>query len=304
MENLLRPTRPSPSASAPAAAEAVGRAGVRARPDQRRRPRRHRRYRLELGPSRRLRASRPRRDAALQREGALRARPRSGDARPPRPRGDRLGACRAPPLPRARHADAGGVGARARHRRAARGGERTRVHRLRRADHGRAGIAPLRRRGGAPVGPRRHLRHPQSRRHRRRSRRRQPRGDRHPQGADRHRRDVSARRPPARGSLGEAAQEGREDRCREPRRLEGAAIRREAALLRDRRHLAVAGAAAHAPEGLSAPRHASVLDSGGGGGGLLPHGRPPRDRIARTRSRSSRATAGRCFPTAPRSSIR
>ena len=39
-------------------------------------------------------------------------------------------------------------------------------------------------------------------------------------------------------------------------------------------------------------------------GGLLPHGRPPRHRIARIRSRSSRATAGRSSPTAPRCSSR
>ena len=94
---------------------------------------------------------------------------------------------------------------------AARGVQRPRVHRRRRGDHRRAGRAPQRRRGSAADGARRHLRHPRAGRHRRRPRRRQPRGRRHQGHQDRHRRDLSARRPAARGSL-------RQERSRRPRR--------------------------------------------------------------------------------------
>ncbi len=52
-------------------------------------------------------------------------------------------------------------------------------------------------------------------------------------------------------------------------------------LLRHRRHLALAGAPAHAPEGLSAPCHAPLLHRRRRSRRLLPDGRPARSRIAR-----------------------
>ena len=87
MENRSRPNSPKPLAQA-RRSQAERRADRELAPGRldRRRSGRHHRHRLELGPPRRLRAAGALADAALQREGAVRPRPRHRDARPPRSR--------------------------------------------------------------------------------------------------------------------------------------------------------------------------------------------------------------------------
>ena len=118
------------------------------------------------------------------------------------------------------------------------------------------------------------------------------------------RRDVSARRPAA----ARKASEKQLKKAEKSLPITAPARRRSCCnagekrrLLRDRRHLAVAGPAAHAPEGLSAPRHASVRSSGGTGGATSAAWSPAArsNRSSGDRGRVA-GTAGRCCPTAPR----
>ena len=137
----------------------------------------------------------------------------------------------------------------------------------------------------------------QAGRHRRRPRRRLARTGRRARRARARRRDAAARRTGAAGHRRPLAQEGREDRRGRVRRPRHAARRRGPHLLRGRRHLARAGAAAHVADRLSVPRHAQ-----------LPHLARARRWNSRAwctgstprrcpRSKSSTPPAGRCSPT-------
>ena len=84
-----------------------------------------------------------------------------------------------------------------------------------------------------------------------------------------------------------------EDVVRRPRH---AGRRRGPHLLRGRRHLARAGAAAHVADRLSVPRHAQLPHLRARGAGILAAGASRRYRDAVARSRWSTPRAGRCSP--------
>ena len=146
---------------------------------------------------------------------------------------------------------------------------------------------------------RRHLRHSRARRHRRRSRRRLARTGRRrtaagPRAASRCRSAAWRCRIFRRRSLKKAEQIVA--RCARRREMP-AASGKGRTLLRGRRHLARAGAAAHVADRLSVSRHARLLDPGARGAGVRPAWCIASIRRRCRRSTSSTRRAGRCWPT-------
>ena len=179
-----------------------------------------------------------------------------------------------------------------RHRRLPRRAQRPRLHRRSRAHLPHADHDPVGQARGPSHRARHRLRHPQAGRHRRRSRRRLARTGRRARHARARRRDAAARRPGAAGHRRQIAQEGGEDRRGSVRGPRHAARWRGPHLLRGRRHLARAGAAAHVADRLSVPRHAQLPHLGARGAGVLAAGAPGRYRDAvQDRSRQCRPPA-------------
>ncbi len=152
-------------------------------------------------------------------------------------------------------------------------------------------------REAAPHRARHRLRHPQAGRHRRRPRRRLARTGRRARLARTRRRDAAARRTGFAGHRRTLAQEGGKNRRGRVRRSRHAARRRGPHLLRGRRHLARAGAAAHVADRLSVPCDAQLSHQRARGAGILAAGAPGRHRDAvqdRSRQRRPPAAARLC----------
>ena len=168
----------------------------------------------------------------------------------------------------------------------------------RRADDRRADHAAVGPQGGRTVRARRRLLDARAGWRRRRPRRRLARSDRRQRPRDRPGADAAARRPRADGRLRQIAEAGDEDRARGDRRRRAAEETVGPHVLRSRRHVARAGAPAHAPAQLSAQRHAQLRDPGARRRGFRIADRARRHRLAqRHRTRFPRS-AGRCSPMA------
>ena len=243
-------------------------------------------------------------DPDLQREGAVRARPRRRHDRLPVRRRDGQGAGGAAALPRPvpndghrQHSRAGDRGgARRRQRpavpRAGGAGDRLRDRSAHRPARG-AALRP--RRGFVDLGRRRGGRRPRRRLARAcRRRRRQGRARRHP----------AARRPVAARAFRSLAEEGGQDRARCAAEGESARQSRRPDLLRRRRHLARAGAPAHEPAPISDAGDAQLRHPDPRRAGIRQAGRAHRDRGADLDRDACRPPAGRCSPMARRCSRR
>ena len=182
-----------------------------------------------------------------------------------------------------------------RDRRLPRRHQRSRLHRQGRADLRRPDRNPVRPARSQTVGARRHLRHPQAGRHRRRSRRRLARTDRRARPPRPQRRDAAARQPRAAGPVAQIAEARRTHRAQRTDRRRPAQGRPRPHLLCGRRHLARAGAHPHHPERLSAAGDARLFDSGRGRARLRAAAAAARGRQHAGRYRSRSPTrGGRC----------
>ena len=174
--------------------------------------RRGHRHRLELGSSRGLRIDVAKPRLGLQREDAVRSRPRGSEHRPVGAGRRRQGLDLAQAVSRAVQGAEGGPRPCDRHRRLPRRDQRSRLH--------RQGGTHLRRKNRDPVGTarsqiigaRRYLGHSQARRHRRRSRRRLARADRRARQQRPRRCHASARHPRLAGLVAQVAQARRAHR--------------------------------------------------------------------------------------------
>ena len=240
-----------------------------------------------------LRGAHAQPDAAVQRKGAVRPRPRGAIDRIARGRRRGEGARGAQALPRAVRHHGREAGDRHRDRRLPRRQERRGLHQARRgARSATRDRRALRRARGGIDRARRRLRRSPARRHRRRSRRRLARTCRRPRHARAARPDAAARRPRLADISAKSLKKAEKSSSETLERTAGAQGVRGPHLLRRRRHLAGAGAAAHVADRLSAARHARLRHPGRRGAGVLPAGASRRRRDAvQDRSGRQRAAA-------------